>query len=68
MTQIDKIQYALSVAVEHLAQESYPRQNWGQFLSLIRNVGVFSDYEIRRWDDIYYLNSANQLDGKTKQG
>ncbi len=49
----DDIKHALRVAVEHLASNKCPRQNWGQFLSLIKNTGAFTDEEINRWDNIY---------------
>jgi len=50
--------YALSVAMEHLACGKYPRQNWGQFLALVKNANVFTADEIARWDKIYSLPNA----------
>jgi hypothetical protein len=47
--------YALSVAMEHLACGKYPRQNWGQFLALVKSANIFTDDEIARWHKIYSM-------------
>jgi hypothetical protein len=47
------VEYVLKVAVEHLACGKYPRQNWGQFLALVDSTGVFTEEELKRWNDIY---------------
>ena len=45
--------YVLAVAVEHLARSKRPKENWPQFLSLVKSTGCFDDSQIDRWNKEY---------------
>jgi hypothetical protein len=46
-------EYALAIAMDHLSRSKRPKENWPQFLSLVKSTGVFGDDQIKHWNDEY---------------